>query len=114
MKKITILVVFPILFTLLFLFKPISVSAEGAGNGGGIQTTGEIGFYEETKSTTEPTDKPTSTTVPPAEKPKGKFPSTGELVKKSLFISGAAVVIIVAILFFWKRKKANDKQEEGS
>ncbi|MDA9470605.1 LPXTG cell wall anchor domain-containing protein [Enterococcus sp. 5H] len=114
MKKLNILVVFPILCTLLFLFNPISVLAEEAGNGGGIQTTGEIGFYEETKATTEPTELPASGTERPTEKPKGKFPSTGELVKKSLSISGVALVIIAAIIFFWKRKKADGKQEEGS
>lgn len=114
MKKTKILVVFPTLCALLFLFDPINVVAEDAGNGGGIQTTGEIGFYEETKVTTEPTETPTSGTISPTAKPTGKFPSTGELVKKSLSISGVALVIIAAIIFFWKRKKTDDKQEEGS
>ncbi|MGX7128283.1 LPXTG cell wall anchor domain-containing protein [Enterococcus wangshanyuanii] len=115
MKKLNYLVLFSIACVSLFIIRPISVQAEGEGNGGGIQTNGEIGFYEETKPTTEPTTEPTtSDSTPKITKPVGKYPSTGELVKKSLSISGAAIVIIAAIAFFWKRKKDNDEQKEGS
>ncbi|OJG96781.1 LPXTG-domain-containing protein cell wall anchor domain [Enterococcus termitis] len=114
MKKLNSLVLFSIACVSLFTIHPISVHAEGEGNGGGIQTNGEIGFYEETKGTTEPTTEPaTSDSTPKITKPVGKYPSTGELVKKSLSISGAALIVIALLVFLWKRKKDDDKQEEG-
>ncbi|MGG5341940.1 LPXTG cell wall anchor domain-containing protein [Enterococcus sp. AZ192] len=115
MKNLKSLVLFSIACVSIFTIHPISVQAEGEGNGGGIQTNGEIGFYEETKPTTEPTTEPTtSDSTPTVKKPVGRYPSTGELVKKSLSISGAALVVIAAIAFFWKRKKDDDEQKEGS
>nr|WP_242700759.1 LPXTG cell wall anchor domain-containing protein [Enterococcus sp. DIV0212c] len=44
-------------------------------------------------------------------KPKGRYPSTGELVKKSLSISGILILMYV-LLFFWsKRKKTTNEKE---
>ncbi|WP_086350803.1 LPXTG cell wall anchor domain-containing protein [Candidatus Enterococcus clewellii] len=105
---------------------PTSFAAE---NGGAVQTNGVIQFYEETSSssttpssstsssTVASTSSSTPITVPssseaPVTKPTGKYPSTGELVKTSLAVSGSALVVLVVLFFFWKRKK--DAKEEGN
>lgn len=78
---------------------------EGEG-GGAVQTNGVIGFYEEdappASSSTEPIG---SSSEPAVTKPAGKYPSTGELVRKSLSISGAILVLCVLVLFLIKRRK---------
>ncbi|WP_249274544.1 LPXTG cell wall anchor domain-containing protein [Candidatus Enterococcus clewellii] len=95
---------------------PTSIAAE---NGGAVQTNGVIQFYEETTSSTTIPSTSTSTPVTepssselPVTKPTGKYPSTGELVKKSLAISGSVLVVLVLLFFFWKRRK--DEKEAGS
>lgn len=87
------------------------------GNGGQVQTNGEITFYEDEplpSSSSEPpvSSEPASSEAPiPSssepviQKPQGKYPSTGELVKKSLSISGIALIAIVFLLFLYKRRK---------
>ena len=90
------------------------------GNGGQVQTNGEISFYADEplpsssseppapSSTQEPSSEapvPTSSSEPPVTKPAGKYPSTGELVKKSLTISGGVVLLIGLFLFLYSRKK---------
>ncbi|WP_207695854.1 hypothetical protein DOK67_0001429 [Enterococcus sp. DIV0212c] len=110
MKKIKYLVLSSIVCISLFILLPTSVNAEGENNGGGIQTSGDVGFYEETKSTAEPT---TTSTTSSSKKPIGRYPSTGELIKVSLSISGAMIIFIASIAFFWKRKKASDKRKGG-
>lgn len=111
-KKVTYLLIFFIVWVTLVILPPQLVNAQEDENGGGaVQTNGEIGFYEEDgsiesstlTSSSKPIDKETSI------KPKGRYPSTGELVKKSLSISGAVVVVIVLGYFLLRRKK--EKQE---
>ena len=98
------------------------VSIQANAEGGAVQTNGEITFYDETTgSTTEPTTEPTidsSTSYPKTsgddsgtriEKPVGKYPSTGELVQKSLSISGI-VLIAVGIIFFVLKKRKKEAE----
>lgn len=107
-----------VVIAFIFVGRPaIGLATE---NGGAVQTNGVVSFYEETtepssttepSTTTEPTTTPTTEpTKPSGSKPAGKYPSTGELVKKSLGISGAALVLIALILFYVKRRK---EQETG-
>ncbi|WP_086349972.1 LPXTG cell wall anchor domain-containing protein [Candidatus Enterococcus clewellii] len=101
-----------VVMAFIFLGKPaIGFATE---NGGAVQTNGVISFYEEStdsssstepSSTTEPTIPTTEPTKPSGSKPQGKYPSTGELIKKSLGISGAALLLIALILFYVKRRK---------
>ncbi|MBL1229912.1 LPXTG cell wall anchor domain-containing protein [Enterococcus sp. BWB1-3] len=95
-------------------FLPVAYAQEEIG--GAVQTNGEIGFYEgdapivdssTTNSSTAASSYPTTSgsTEPAAAKPAGKYPSTGELVKKSLSFSGAALILIALFLFLMKRKK---------
>lgn len=114
MKLFSSLFISVVVMAFIFVGRPaIGLAAE---NGGAVQTNGVVSFYEETiesssstepSTTTEPTTEPTK---PSGSKPAGKYPSTGELVKKSLGISGAALVLIVLILFYVKRRK---EQESG-
>lgn len=96
----------------LFFSYPLFGMAEE--NGGAVQTNGGITFYEESISisSTEQSTTPSTTSKPTSQKPVGRYPSTGELVKASLGISGAVLVAIVLILFYLKRKKERENTEE--
>lgn len=81
---------------------------------GQIQTKAGVGFYE--ASTSESESNTTATTVTSKSevvtKPKGRYPSTGELVKTSLSISGLILVILVLILFLRKKKEKKSARRE--
>ena len=94
------------------------------GLGGAVQTNGHIGFYQEEQpesSSSEESSAPQSTTSEPASteastttvaKPTGggQYPSTGELVKKSLSLSGVALVVMAGLLILYKRRKKEEGQ----
>ncbi|WP_086349710.1 LPXTG cell wall anchor domain-containing protein [Candidatus Enterococcus clewellii] len=94
----------------------IPVITDASGNGGAVKTNGVIGFYEEdvsesstseSSSSDSETSETTQSTLPPTggtSKPSGKFPSTGELVKNSLTISGIALLVMAVLFLIWKRK----------
>lgn len=110
LKKILIpsLLVFCLL-NLLF------IQANAEGNGGAVSTKGEITLVEEDPSpSTSSSEKPktsNSATPTPVKKPIGKLPSTGELVKTSLSISGIVLLVIGLFLFVWKRSKTKGKEK---
>lgn len=113
-KKISfIILAFTVVLTLA-LNNPLNVAAN---NGGEVQTSGVISFYEESSSiepssTTEPSSSTqTSTSSSIVKKPVGRYPSTGEMVKTSLVFSGAALIVIGLLLFFWKRKKEKEGRD---
>ncbi|MBP1048115.1 LPXTG cell wall anchor domain-containing protein [Enterococcus sp. BWM-S5] len=90
-----------------------------AMEGGQVGQQGVIEFYVDStepseSSTTEPpvassTEEPpvststSSSTV--VQKPAGKYPSTGEVVQRSLMLSGAAVIALVLLFFVMKKRK---------
>ncbi|OJG93508.1 hypothetical protein RV15_GL000110 [Enterococcus silesiacus] len=89
--------------------------AEEETIGGAVQTNGEITFFDEaTLSSTTESSKPSDSSDEPLSepKPKGRFPSTGELVKASVSISGIVLIVILACVYLWKQKKR--KQAGGS
>lgn len=125
MKKVMSLLL-PLWVTVCVVGTADSVAFAQDGNGGQVQTNGEITFYEEEplpSSSSEPpvssepapssepvpvpSEEPTpsASSEPVVQKPQGKYPSTGELVKKSLSISGVALVAVVFGLFLYKRRK---------
>ncbi|WP_086312433.1 hypothetical protein A5821_000140 [Enterococcus sp. 7F3_DIV0205] len=78
------------------------------GEEAAVQTNGEIVF---TKESTVPTSESSSDSSEiPIKKPDGRFPSTGELIIKSLSVSGLALVILVLTFYLFKRKKKTDEK----
>ena len=69
--------------------------------------TGGSTYYSNGKWYTTPSDTGTYT------KPEGRYPSTGELVKTSLSVSGAVLIGAAGLFYWWKRKKqAQERGEE--
>lgn len=91
----------------------IPLSAK-AMEGGQVGHQGVIEFYEES-STTEPTVEPstepsvststTSSSTPIVQKPAGNFPSAGEVVQRSLMLSGAAILAFAVLFVVLKKRK---------
>lgn len=80
---------------------------------GQVQTNAGIGFYEASTDSSSSIESTTTITQPDSSiKPKGRYPSTGELVKKSLVISGAILILLVVLFILWKRKK-NQQTKNG-
>ncbi|MGX7244596.1 LPXTG cell wall anchor domain-containing protein [Enterococcus quebecensis] len=108
-KKVTYLLVSSIVWLALLIQPFQTVNAqEGANGGGAVQTNGEIGFYKGDSVPESSTSSSTSTAreeVAAPNKPKGRYPSTGELVKTSLSITGAVLIVIVFLWLLFKRKK---------
>lgn len=98
MKKRKQIVVY-LIVTLLLLFSPVKV-AEAKGTVAG-ETETKVGFVE---GDPEPTTESSVT-----EKPKGKLPSTGEILTAGL--TGISVFIFAGVLLVYraKRKKIGEK-----
>lgn len=96
-----------------------------AMEGGQVGQQGVIEFYEDNSttepsdnSTTEPTVEPSaepSTSTPsslstePVQKPAGNYPSTGEVVQRSLMLSGVALLFIALLFAVWKKRKEKEE-----
>jgi LPXTG-motif cell wall-anchored protein len=89
-----------------FIVKPVLVyGAEAA-----VQTNGEIVFSDESTSPTSETSASTPSSEEPIKKPAGKYPSTGELIQKSLSISGIAILVFAVGLYLFKRKQRVERK----
>lgn len=110
-KKLFISVVSVVLW---FFFSTSSIScvyAEEETIGGAIQTNGEITFFDEDPlPSTSETSRPL--TSADESKPKGIFPSTGELVKNSFFVSGIVLIVFLACAYLLKQKKGKQTGRE--
>lgn len=85
----------------LFTIKPVlTYGAEAA-----VQTNGEIVFSDESTVQSSETSSSQSNDEELTKNATGKFPSTGELVLKSLSISGIAVIILAVCFYLFKRKQ---------
>lgn len=105
-----------ILFTFLLFFLGLTLSngIVHAEYGAEVPTNGEIVLYDNatSESTKEPkTSTSTGTSTSAVKKPKGKLPSTGELVGNGLVIGGLMLVLVVGGLYFWKRGYRNERKE---
>lgn len=78
-----------------------SVEAEEIGQ---VQTSAGVGFYEDSTDSSSTQQKTTSQSET-STKPKGRLPSTGELVKASIALSGIILILFVVLVILWKRKK---------
>ncbi|MEI5994258.1 LPXTG cell wall anchor domain-containing protein [Candidatus Enterococcus mansonii] len=92
-----------------FVIAIVGVSSDRIvyADGGSVQTNGRVSFYTETS--TEPTEssypKTSGDSDDSVAKPVGKLPSTGELVVKSLTISGGIVLVIGGIFILLKKRR---------
>ncbi|MCA5013655.1 MULTISPECIES: LPXTG cell wall anchor domain-containing protein [unclassified Enterococcus] len=104
-----------LLATFVIVTVGVCSSREVFAEAGAVQTNGRVTFYDETSTTPSGTTEPSGTTDQtypktsgneevPVAKPVGKLPSTGELIAKSLTISGS-ILLAVAILFVLLKKK---------
>lgn len=103
MKKSLIIRI--ILTPLVFLgmhFMPVNESW-AAAKGEQVQTNAGI-FLRETDSSAQTTAESTDDQLRVKTKPKGKLPSTGDLIKTSILFSGLVLSIAVLCLFFWKKR----------
>lgn len=133
MKKIHVVsLIASLIFGLAFCFVNPATS-EATTNGGAVQTNGVVGFYEEDSSSSSDSSSSDSSsfdssssdslfsesetsqsTLPSTNKPTGKYPSTGELVKNSLTISGAALVVIALVFLIWKKRQEKEAKGKGN
>lgn len=112
---------FTLVFSLasLLVMLPVTTQAKEQ-NTEHFSGKGSIRFYEEstTSSSTEPSTsssvpvRDSSATQPTGSKPEGRYPSTGELVQKSLTLSGVILILllIIVLLFRRRKEKLNKKQ----
>ncbi|EOH97094.1 LPXTG-domain-containing protein cell wall anchor domain [Enterococcus haemoperoxidus ATCC BAA-382] len=103
-----------ILFSMMLFILPMkSLGSEGA-----VQTKGEVTLINGTTATS---GSPTSTTKDASlpntkgqsQKPIGRLPSTGELVQKSLTISGILILLIFLTAYFLRKKNKQSERKKG-
>lgn len=104
-KKIISILLTAIMGLMITVMVSKNASAVENQNGGQVVTEGVITFYEESKESTVESSEKTKIV-----KPVGKFPSTGEIVKGTVGLSGITIIVIVLFLFFKKRKKEEEKK----
>ncbi|MEI5990861.1 LPXTG cell wall anchor domain-containing protein [Enterococcus crotali] len=110
-KEKLFVALFSVIICLSVLVRPVySVHAENAETGGAVQTNGEIGFFEEKTSPSISDTANSGSILKP--KPKGKFPSTGELMKKSLSFTGLVLLIIIAFFYLKKHLRSKEKGKQ--
>lgn len=106
------LIYFLLTSVICFSFGLSSFLTVGAEEIGQVQTNAGVGFYEESTQSSSSTETTAATTQSDiSKKPIGRYPSTGELVKKSVALSGVVLILFVALFILWKRKKNNQKEK---
>lgn len=101
--------ILPIFVGVLFFAAPIHSSA---AEGGQVGQDAVVEFFtDESVPKPSESEEPKSSSEPIVEKPKGRFPSTGEVVQRSLMMSGG--ILVIAILLFLRLKKRNVKEGDG-
>ncbi|OJG26542.1 LPXTG-domain-containing protein cell wall anchor domain [Enterococcus caccae] len=81
-----------------------------AQEGAEVPTKGEIVLFDdETSSSSQP---PPSSSSENVTKPKGRFPSTGELVKYGVSIGGSLLLLLVIFLYLLRKRDRNKGKEQ--
>lgn len=89
----------------MFLNPIVSVATEG----GQVEQGAGIEFYDdESEPVTSNSEWATSSSAGTKPNSKGKYPSTGEVVKKSLVISGTILLVIVFLFSVIKIRKEKE------
>lgn len=102
MRKVVVLVSAVIAFFMI----PLTVSAD---NGGQANVPGKIVFYED--SSIEKPKESTVSSSKPIEKPVGRFPNTGEIVKKSVMWIGIGLILFIFIFLIGRKRREYDEKE---
>ncbi|MEI5993784.1 LPXTG cell wall anchor domain-containing protein [Candidatus Enterococcus mansonii] len=115
------LIRFTLSLILMVIFLSCSNERMYAADGGEAPTQGEITLVGDSSeppkpsgSSEAPKASDSSSGAPTPVKPKGKFPSTGELVKAGLSVGGLALIAAVFIFFFIKKGKAEHENDGGN
>ena len=87
--------------------EPSETEPSTTPSGTGPSGTGSSTYYSGGKWITDPSGSGYYT------KPEGRYPSTGELVKTSLSVSGGVLLLSALVFYFWKRKKQTEEGGEG-
>ncbi|WP_430603131.1 hypothetical protein IGJ02_000488 [Enterococcus sp. DIV0724b] len=95
---------------LLLTFSLVNVQVSLAQEGAEVKTEGDITLYDTASSDSE--QSTTSSSLDKMIKPKGKFPSTGEVVKYGLPIIGIAFLFLLFIIYLVKRRYQNNEKEQ--
>lgn len=105
-----------ILLSVLVVSMVVKADNVDAVDGGEAPVQGEITLVGD--SSTEPPNSSGSepsessdSKKPPLEKPKGRFPSTGEIVKTGFSVGGISLILIVFYLLKRNRARSNEKGE---
>lgn len=108
MRKLVVLV-----STVFLCFMvPITVLAD---NGGQADVSGKIIFYEDSSSE-KPKESSSSSEVVKessavSEKPVGRFPNTGEIIKKSSVWIGMGLILLLIIFLIGRKRREHDEKE---
>ncbi|MGX7150145.1 LPXTG cell wall anchor domain-containing protein [Enterococcus ureasiticus] len=128
MKKKGWMIHFTLSFVLIGAFLLISNEKMNAADGGEAPTQGEIILFDDDSSNdSKPSETSDSREVPKTSggatntpdaptptKPKGRLPSTGDLVKAGISVGGLALIATVFIFFLIKKRKtAHENGGEG-
>lgn len=114
-RKLFILIMcsYSFFFCVQTISMPLEVTAS-SGEGGAVQTTGGIVFYQDSSETNPSTTAPT---LPPtgngqSSKPAGRLPATGEVLRSSTLVAGVILLLLsLSVLFLRKKRKRGNPDE---
>ncbi|MGX7245676.1 LPXTG cell wall anchor domain-containing protein [Enterococcus quebecensis] len=101
-KKLILSTIAVSILGLTLFLKPVR---HFAVDGGQVGHEAVIEFYSDDQPEKESVDEPKDSVKPTSTKPVGRYPQTGEIIKKSLTLSGAIVVLLAIVAYMKKRKK---------
>ncbi|WP_086315508.1 hypothetical protein A5821_002993 [Enterococcus sp. 7F3_DIV0205] len=101
-----------IISSLLLLFLVmINGRVAFAQEGAEVPTKGEIVLFDDETSSSS-SQPPTASSSEKVTKPKGRFPSTGELVKYGVSIGGSLLLLLVIFLYLLRKRDRNKGKEQ--
>ncbi|EOL50469.1 hypothetical protein [Enterococcus caccae] len=110
--KINKFIKYLIVSFLLLFFLIVPTGKVIAQEGAEVSIKGEITLFDEGTSSNGGTKTSTSTSNISISKPKGRMPSTGELVKNGLAISGSLLVVTICLVYGLRRHHQKNRKEQ--
>ncbi|WP_430602830.1 hypothetical protein IGJ02_000141 [Enterococcus sp. DIV0724b] len=111
MKKQSYLVKIMLSTLLLLTLLVINSGSVTAEEGVQVPTKGEITLVD--GSNVSSSEQQVSSSSEGIVKPQGRLPSSGELVKYSLFFSGLLIVLLVCLFYFITNRTKSTKKNKG-